>query len=109
MVDNMEKATIIKADIVDRVYEKVGFTRKEAEEAVEMVFDEIKTVLGDGENVRISGFASFNLKDKKARNARNPKTGEPIVIRARKVLIFKPSRHLLDSTNGSFYESRDSW
>ena len=104
----MEKSTVIKADIVDCVYEKVGFTRKEAENAVEVVFDEIKAVLSEGENVRISGFASFNLRIKKARNARNPKTGEPIVIKARKVLTFKPSQYLLDSTNGSFHESGDS-
>ena len=86
----MEKSTFIKADIVDRVYIKVGFTRREAEEAVEIIFEEIKSVLSGGENVRISGFASFNLRVKKARNARNPKTGEPIVIKARKVLKFKP-------------------
>ena len=104
-MNTLEKETVIKADIVDRVYEKIGFTRKEAEQAVEVVFDEIKSVLGGGESVRISGFASFNLRSKKARNARNPKTGEPIVIKARKVLSFKPSRYLLESTNGSFHES----
>ncbi len=104
----MEKATVIKSDIVDRVYEKVGFTRKEAEEAVDVIFEEIKSVLSGGENVRISGFASFNLRAKKARNARNPKTGEPIIIKARKVLTFKPSKHLFDSTNGSFHEAGDS-
>ena len=95
----MEKSTVIKADIVDCVYEKVGFTRKEAENAVEVVFDEIKAVLSEGENVRISGFASFNLRIKKARNARNPKTGEPIVIKARKVLTFKPSLVLKNALN----------
>ena len=104
----MEKSKVIKADIVDCVYEKVGFTRKEAEEAVEVVFEEIKSVLSGGENVRLSGFASFNLRSKKARNARNPITGEPIVIKARRVLIFKPSKHLLDSTNGSFHETSNS-
>ena len=76
----LEKETVIKADIVDRVYEKVGFTRKDAEDAVDVVIDEIKSVLADGESVRISGFASFNLRSKKARNARNPKTGELIYV-----------------------------
>tara|TARA_B100000686_G_C16444826_1_gene788883 strand:+ start:126 stop:449 length:324 start_codon:yes stop_codon:yes gene_type:complete len=107
-METLEKETIIKADIVDRVYEKIGFTRKEAEEAVDAVFEEIKCVLGEGEGVRISGFASFNLRNKKARNARNPKTGKPIVIKARKVLAFKPSRYLLESTNGSSNESENS-
>ncbi|NIQ01791.1 MAG: integration host factor subunit alpha, partial [Nitrospinaceae bacterium] len=78
-MNNQEsKTTIVKSDLVDRVYEKVGFTRQEAVEAVEVLFNEIKTVLAKGENVRISNFASFYLKEKKARNARNPKTGEPI-------------------------------
>ena len=104
----MEKTTVIKNDIIDDVYEKVGFTRKEAEKAVEVIFDEIKIVLSGGENVRISGFASFNIRSKKARNARNPKTGEPIVIKARKVLTFKPSKYLLDSTNASFHELGNS-
>ena len=93
--------TLVKADIVDHVYEKVGFTRQEAAQAVEILFDEIKSELGQGNNVRISRFASFILRDKKARNARNPKTGETIRIRPRTVLTFKPSKQLLDSTNQS--------
>jgi len=91
--------TVVKSDLVDRVYEKVGFTRQQAAEAVDVVFHEIKEVLGQGENVRIVGFASFNLRDKKARNARNPKTGEPITIQPRRVLSFKPSKQLLTITN----------
>ena len=96
-----EKATVVKSDLVDRVYEKVGFTRQQAAGAVDIVFEEIKNVLGQGENVRIVGFASFNLRDKKARNARNPKTGETITIQPRRVLTFKPSKQLLVSTNKS--------
>lgn len=91
--------TLVKADIVDHVYEKVGFTRQEAARAVEILFDEIKSELTHGNNVRISRFASFILREKKARNARNPKTGETIRISPRTVLTFKPSKQLLDSTN----------
>ena len=104
----LKKITIVKSDLVDRVYEKVGFTRQEAVEAVETLFNEIKTVLARGESVRIAKFASFNLRKKNARNARNPKTGEPIQIRPRRVLTFKPSRQLLDATNQSFDDARDS-
>ena len=93
--------TLVKADIIDQVYEKVGFTRQEAAQAVEILFDEIKSELANGNNVRISRFASFILRDKRARNARNPKTGETIRIRPRTVLTFKPSKQLLDSTNQS--------
>ena len=91
--------TLVKADIIDQVYEKVGFSRQEAAKAVEILFDVIKSELKNGNNVRISRFASFVLREKRARNARNPKTGEMIRIRPRTVLTFKPSKQLLDSTN----------
>lgn len=93
------KPNVVKSDLVERVYKKVGFTRQEAEEAVDVLFKEIKTELASGESVRIAGFASFYLKNKQARNARNPQTGEPIVIRSRRVLTFKPSKQLLTSTD----------
>jgi integration host factor subunit alpha len=96
--------TLVKADIVDQVYEKVGFTRQEAVLAVEILFEEIKSELSHGNNVRISRFASFILRKKKARNARNPKTGETIRIKPRTVLTFKPSKQLLYTTNQSFYD-----
>ena len=101
------KGTLVKADIVDRVYEKVGFTRQEAAQSVEILFDAIKSELALGNNVRISRFASFVLRQKKARNARNPKTGETIRIQPRTVLTFKPSKQLLDSTN-QFYSDDSS-
>ena len=100
--------TVVKADLVDRVYKKVGFTRQEALEAVEILFKEIKMVLAKGEDVRITGFAGFHLKDKNARNARNPRTGEPIRISSRRVLTFKPSQQLLMATNQSKHEFEDT-
>ena len=96
--------TLVKADIVNLVYEKVGFTRQEAAEAVDILFEEIKSRLVQGENVRISRFASFILRKKNARNARNPKTGESIRIDPRTVLVFKPSKQLLASTNQDINE-----
>ena len=96
--------TVVKADIVNQVYEKVGFTRQEAVQAVETLFEEIKSELSHGNNVRISRFASFILREKKARNARNPKTGETIRIKSRTVLTFKPSKQLQEATNQSFYD-----
>ena len=97
--------TLVKADIVDLVYEKVGFTRQEAAQAVDILFEEIKSRLAQGENVRISRFASFVLRRKNARNARNPKTVEPIRITPRTVLTFNPSKQLLASTNQEKYEN----
>ncbi|MBC8285027.1 MAG: integration host factor subunit alpha [Nitrospinae bacterium] len=96
--------TLVKADIVDLVYERVGFTRQEAAEAVDVIFEEIKSHLAQGENVRISRFASFILRKKNARNARNPKTGESIRISPRTVLTFKPSKQLLASTDQGTHE-----
>lgn len=105
MSEKNGKTTVVKSDLIDRVYEAVGFTRQEASEAVEILFDQIKLALGRGENVRVTGFASFNIKEKKARTARNPKTGEPIFINERKALTFKPSKQLLLSTNNSTNDS----
>ena len=107
-MEKNKSKTVVKADLVDRVYEKVGFTRQEAVEAVDILLNEIKAVLASGEDVRISGFAGFHLRDKKSRNARNPRTGEPIRIRSRRVLTFKPSQQLLMTTNWSMHESKDT-
>lgn len=90
---------MVKADIVDFVYEKVGFTRKEAADAVDILLDSIKNILAEGENIHIVGFGSFSLRNKCERIGRNPKTGEDIVITPRRVLTFKPSRILLDLVN----------
>ena len=97
--------TLVKADIVNLVYEKVGFTRQQAAQAVDILLEEIKSRLAQGENVRISKFASFILRKKNARNARNPKTGESILISPRRVLTFKPSKQLLASTNQGTHEN----
>ena len=84
-----------KADIVENVYEKVGgFSKKEAAEIVETVFDTIKETLERGEKIKISGFGNFVVRDKNARAGRNPQTGQEITISARRVLTFKPSQVL---------------
>ena len=109
ILKNIEQfGTVVKADLVECVYKKVGFARKEAVEAVEIIFNEIKISLANGDDVRISGFAGFHLREKKARNARNPRSGEAVLIRARRVLTFKPSQQLLIITNRSMYESKDT-
>ena len=90
-----------KADIVENVYEKVGgFSKKEAAEIVETVFDTIKETLERGEKIKISGFGNFVLRDKRQRQGRNPQTGEPITITERRVLNFKASQLLKQALNG---------
>jgi integration host factor subunit alpha len=79
----------------------VGFSKKEAAEIVEMVFDTIKETLEHGEKIKISGFGNFIVRDKKSRVGRNPQTGEEIEISARRVLTFRPSQVLKNALNAS--------
>jgi integration host factor subunit alpha len=89
-----------KADIVQAVYTKLGgFSKKEAADLVDQVFDAMKETLGRGEKIKISGFGNFVLRDKRQRQGRNPQTGEPIVITARRVLNFKASQLLKQALN----------
>jgi len=88
-----------KADIVQQIYEKVGFSKKESGEIVESVFSIIKRTLEKGEHVKISGFGNFMVRDKNSRKGRNPQTGEEIEISARKVITFKPSQVLKNNMN----------
>lgn len=96
-----EGGSMTKADIIENVYEKVGFSKKESAEIVEMVFDTIKETLEQSEKIKISGFGNFVIRSKKPRVGRNPQTGEEIEISARKVLTFKPSQVLKNALNGS--------
>ena len=88
-----------KADIVSSVYEKVGFSKKEAVRVVETIFDILKEALERGEKVKISGFGNFVVRNKRARRGRNPQTGDDIEISRRKILTFKPSQVLKNELN----------
>lgn len=83
-----------KADIVEKVFEKIGLSKKEAQEIIEILFDTIKQSLVDGESVKISGFGTFNVRQKMSRKGRNPKTGEELEITPRRVISFKVSNNL---------------
>lgn len=89
-----------KADIVESLSEKCGFTKKDSLEIIETVFNIMKSTLEKGEDIKISGFGKFEVKKKSDRRGRNPQTGETITIEARKVLSFKPSTILKQSVNG---------
>jgi integration host factor subunit alpha len=88
-----------KADIVENVYRKVGFSKKEAVQVVELFFDLLKESLADHGKVKITGFGTFQVRAKRARRGRNPQTGEEMEIKARRVLTFKPSNLLSQSVN----------
>ena len=88
-----------KADLIEKITLMTAFTKKESAEIVERVFDVVKATLEAGENIKIAGFGNFEVKEKAARNGRNPQTGEIIEIAPRRVLTFKPSRVLKKSIN----------
>ena len=102
--EKQERSTMTKADIVEKVYQKIGFSKKEASELVEMVFGNLKDVLCRGDKVKISGFGNFVIREKKERIGRNPQTGEQIKISARRVLTFRPSQVLKAMLNGEDLE-----
>jgi len=88
-----------KVEIIQNVYDRLGFSKKDAAQIVESVFDIMKERLEKGEKIKISGFGNFVVKEKADRRGRNPQTGEEIVISARKILTFKPSQVLKASIN----------
>lgn len=90
-----------KADIVEALYEKVGFSKKEAADLVELVFDQIKGTLSKSEKIKISGFGNFVVREKRSRIGRNPQTGQSIEISARRVLTFRPSQVLRAEVNAA--------
>ena len=97
--DEKQEGTMTKADIVETIYEKIGFSKKESADIVELVFDTIKETLEKGEKIKISGFGNFVVRAKRPRIGRNPQTGEEIEISARRVLTFRPSQVLKAALN----------
>ncbi len=83
-----------KADLVDAIFEKVGLSKKEAQDIIEILFQTIKQTFAEGESVKISGFGTFNVRKKMSRRGRNPKTGEDLEITPRKVVTFRVSNQL---------------
>jgi integration host factor subunit alpha len=85
---------LTKADLAEKLYEELGLSKREARDIVESFFEELRTALEAGESVKLSGFGKFDLREKKQRPGRNPKTGIEIPITARRVVTFKPGQKL---------------
>ncbi len=85
---------LTKADFAERLFDEIGLNKREAKELVEFFFEEIKGSLESGEQVKVSGFGKFELRDKNSRPGRNPKTGEEIPISARRVVTFRSGQKL---------------
>ena len=84
--------TITRADVAETIYEEIGLSRKDSTDILDMILDEIVNELSNGNDVKLSSFGTFSLRDKKARAGRNPKTGVEAVITSRRVISFKPSQ-----------------
>jgi len=95
----MNEQTITRADLSQAVYEQVGLSRNESSDLVETVLEEICKSLERGEMVKISSFGTFQVRDKRQRVGRNPKTGKEVPIQPRRVLTFRASNVLKDRIN----------
>ena len=85
---------LTKAEVAEHLFEKVGLSKRDAKDMVEIFFEEIRETLESGDQVKLSGFGNFDLRLKSERPGHNPKTGEDIPISARKVVTFRPGQKL---------------
>lgn len=85
---------LTKIEIAENLIEKFGLEKRVAKQFVELFFEEIRSSLENGEEVKLSGFGNFSLREKKARPGRNPKAGENVAVSARRVVVFKAGQKL---------------
>lgn len=95
----MSQKTVTRADLAEAIVREIGLSRNESADIVEAVLASVSNALIGGENVKLSSFGSFTLRDKRERLGRNPKTGEEVMITPRRVLSFRPSHVLKDRIN----------
>jgi integration host factor subunit alpha len=98
--------TVTRADLCEAVYQKVGLSRTESAQLVEVVLDEISACVVRGDPVKLSSFGSFIVRQKSERVGRNPKTGEEVPISPRRVMVFKPSNVLKDRINAALLDGK---
>lgn len=91
---------LTKAELAEHLFEELGLNKREAKELVENFFEEIRGALEQGQQVKLSGFGNFDLREKKQRPGRNPKTGEEIPISPRRVVTFRPGQKLKARVEG---------
>ncbi|MDU0355368.1 integration host factor subunit alpha [Paraglaciecola aquimarina] len=92
---------LTKAEMAEHLFEKLGLNKRDAKELVETFFEEVREALESGEQVKLSGFGNFDLRQKNERPVRNPKTGEDIPIKARRVVTFRPGQKLKSRVESS--------
>jgi integration host factor subunit alpha len=92
---------LTKAEMAEHLFEKLGVNKRDAKDLVETFFEEVREALESGEQVKLSGFGNFALRQKNERPGRNPKTGEDIPIKARRVVTFRPGQKLKSRVESS--------
>ena len=97
----VNNGTVTRADLSEALYREIGLSRTESADLVESVIGHIANALSRGENVKLAGFGTFQLREKRERIGRNPKTGEEVPITSRRVLVFKPSQVLRERVDAA--------
>jgi integration host factor subunit alpha len=95
----ISEPTLTKLELAEFLFEKIGLNKREAREFIDAFYEGIANELGDGRNVKISGFGNFEIRTKPARPGRNPRTGQVVAIPQKRVIIFKPSGLLKNRIN----------
>jgi len=95
-IESLETPALTKAQLAELLFEHIGLNKRESKDMVEAFFDLVSTSLVDGTDVKISGFGNFHIRTKASRPGRNPRTGEPVAIDARRVVTFHASPKLKD-------------
>ena len=103
----MSIGTVTRADLAEALYREIGLSRTESAQLVESVIDHIIDALLRGETVKLAGFGTFSLRDKKERMGRNPKTGKAVPIAPRRVLTFKPSQVMRERVDSALSGASD--
>ena len=107
-VVSIETPTLTKAELAERLFERLGLNKRESKDMVEAFFEFMHASLARGEEVKLSGFGNFQVRRKAPRPGRNPRTGESIPIEARKVVTFHASHKLKDAVQGDAPGDGDS-
>ncbi len=89
--DTIETPTLTKAELSNLLFEQLGLNKREAKDFIDALFDLITSNVAKGQDVKISGFGNFKVKTKQARPGRNPRTGEPVLVEARRTVTFQCS------------------
>lgn len=100
-IESLETPALTKAQLADLLFEHIGLNKRESKDMIEAFFDLIATSLVNGDDVKISGFGNFHIRTKASRPGRNPRTGEPVAIEARRVVTFHASPKLKEQVQAT--------